>query len=182
MSLRSKVVLILLCMFLLYGIVDLIVYRFLIFPSFITLEQDEIRKDSERCIFAVKREIHYIDSLCHDWAAWDDTYDFIESQSPDYIAANLQKSTFIDNHINLLYYFDNKGKIIWGKTYDLETREFILLPDFSKNSLPESHPLISYNIGNTPFSEIKTSGIFLTAKGPVIVSSRPILKSSNQGL
>lgn len=168
-------------MFLLYGIVDLIVYRFLIFPSFITLEQDEIRKDSERCIFAVKREIHYIDSLCHDWAAWDDTYDFIESQSPDYIAANLQKSTFTDNHINLLYYFDNKGKIIWGKSYDLETREFILLPDFSKNSLPVSHPLISYNISNTPFSEIKTAGIFLTAKGPVIISSRPILKSGNQG-
>jgi len=181
MSLRSKVVLILLCMFLLYGAVDLIIYRFLIFPSFLTLEQDEARKDSDRCIHAINREIDYLDSLCHDWSAWDDTYNFIQTVSSKYIDANLPESSFTDNRLNLIYFFDTRGNIIWGKTYDLKNNNFISLPEFSKESLPVSHPLLSCPLEDTSLVNAKVSGIFHTAKGPMLISSRPVLTSTNTG-
>jgi sensor domain CHASE-containing protein len=89
MSLRSKVVLILLSVFVLYGAVDYAAQRFVIFPGFLDLEREEVQKDLKRCVQAIKREIHHLDSFCHDWSAWDDTYEFAVSRSEDYIKSNL---------------------------------------------------------------------------------------------
>lgn len=173
-------VLILLCMFILYGLVDLVVYRFLIFPSFLTLEQDEARKDSQRCVHAIQREIDYLNSLCHDWSAWDSTYEFVKSLSPEYIKNNLPISSFTDNGLNLIYFFDLKGNILWGKIYSLQENKYITLPEFSKKSLPLSHPLLNHNT-TEPLSKVSISGVFHSSKRAMLVSSRPVLTSENQG-
>jgi len=181
MSLRSKVGLILLFVFLLYGVIDFGIQRFIIIPGFQSLENEEAIKNSNRTVQAIEREIHHLDSLCHDWAAWDDTYDFIESLSREYIEANLIISTFTINSVNIIYFCDTSGKVIWGEIHDLETEKVIQLSDFPNDVLPNTHPLIDFNIDNKPLSDLSISGICLTSKGPMLVASRPILHSNNEG-
>jgi PAS domain S-box-containing protein len=181
MSLRLKVALIVMGIFLFYGVMDFGIQRFIIFPSFLSLEQEEAIKDSKRVELAINREIYHLDSFVHDWASWDDTYAFVESLSSAYIMANLRVPTFTDNKLNLIYIYDKDGKVVWGEIHDLETEAEIHLDIFPKDRLPKTHSLISYMTANKPLSNVTVSGVYMTPKGPMIISSRPILSSSNEG-
>lgn len=181
MSLKSKVLLILLGVFLLFGAVDYGIQRFIIFPSFLSLERDEAQMDLERSVRAIKREIYHLDAFCGDWSAWDETYEFVESPYDDYIEANLVFTTFTDNNINLIYICNREGKVAWGEIYDLETEEPIELVEFPKDSLPQGSPLISHKAGEMPLGELSVAGIFMTEQGPMLIASRPIITSNNEG-
>jgi sensor domain CHASE-containing protein len=64
-----------------------------ILPSFHELENDEAKKNIERCIDAIKREAHHLDKLASDWSVWDDTYKFAKTGNRDFIHSNLQMET-----------------------------------------------------------------------------------------
>ena len=181
MSIKSKVVLILLIFFALYALIDFLTKKLIILPSFIELERSEAQKDLECSVDALKREIYHLDSFCHDWAAWDATYEFAGSRSSRYIEINLPLSSFPNNDINLIYYYDKEGRFIWGEIYDLETMEPIKLSEFSKYALPRQHPLISFKINNNSLLDVNISGIFITELGPMLIASRPILTGNNEG-
>jgi len=106
MTLKSKITLILLCVFILYGVVDFGIQRFIIFPSFLALEREEAITDVKRSVEALQREINFLDFLVWDWAAWDETYEFIETRSDAYIKANLVLETFADDDLNVLCFID----------------------------------------------------------------------------
>lgn len=181
MSLKLKLLLILLSVFLSLGALDYGIQRFIIFPSFLSLERDEARKDLQRSVRSIRREIYHLDSLCHDWSAWDDTYEFVKSPSNDYIETNLPLSSFTDNSLNLIYICDTRGKVIWGEIYDLETEEPIQLVDFPKDSFTRRFLTTSHEAGKGPLGDITVAGIFMTEQGPMLISLRPILNSNNEG-
>lgn len=182
-SLTSKVFLILTLVFVLYAAGEYAVQRFLIFPSFIALEQDEAKKDLARCVQAISREAYHLDALCHDWAAWDDPYEFIlaPSEHEAFVEANLIPATFTGSEINLIYFLDTQNRVVWGKIYDLETEEIIAIPDFPGDALPTPHPLTSWKIDPASPSKAAVSGVFMTGRGPMLVSARPILNSEYEG-
>ena len=95
MSLREKIVLILFSVMMLYVCSNYLIQKLVIYPNFVELERVEARKDITRCVEAIHREIFHLDSLCHDWAAWDDTYEFIDNRNEDYMENNLIVDTFI---------------------------------------------------------------------------------------
>ena len=181
MTLKSKITLILLCVFILYGILGFAIQHFIIMPSFLELEREEAIKDVKRSVEAVQGEIHLVDFICRDWASWDDTYKFIESRSDEYIKANLTLSAFTVNKINAIYYVDVNGKIIWGEIHDLEPEKTIQLPEIPKYTFPANHPLVSHKMENKSPVDVKVTGIYMTAKGPMLIASRPILTSNNEG-
>ena len=180
-SLKSKVVFLLLSVFILFGAGAYGIQRFIILPGFIDLERDEAQKDLGCSVEAIKKEIHHLDTVCSDWSSWDDTYNFVESRSREYIDSNLVLGTFTGSELNIIYILDKYGKVVWGEIYDLETEETLRLADFPKDDFPEKHPLISYKSGNRPLSEIKITGIFMAEQGPMLISSRPILTSNDEG-
>ncbi len=181
MNLRFKIVIILIAVFLIYGFVDFSIQRFIVFPSFQSLENEKAIKNSKRIVQAIQREIHHLDLFCYDWAAWDDTYEFVEVLSKDYMEANLVLSTFTGNSINLIYIYDIKGQVVWGEIHDLDTEKEIQLSNFPKDSLPQDHPLLNFTVDSKPLSEMSSSGIIMTDNGPMIVVSRPILNSNIEG-
>jgi PAS domain S-box-containing protein len=181
MSLKLKVMLILLCVFGLYGVMNFWVQRYVIFPGFLSLEQDEAIKNVKRIEEAFKNEIHRLDSICWDWSAWNDSYRFMESRSAEYIETNLIPGTFAVNNINTIYFINTKEKIIWYKTYDSNYNKIIQLTDFPKDTFPPSHPLISYLSKNIPVIKMGVAGIYMTQNGPMFISSRPITKSNDEG-
>ena len=49
--------------------------------------------------------------MCYDWAAWDDTYDFVVSESAGYEESNLIEDAF--GSFDLLYIYDVGGSAVW---------------------------------------------------------------------
>ena len=179
-SLKIKVLLTLVTVFLMYGTVDYGIQHYIIYPSFVQLEQDEAVKDSKRLTEAIKREIHHLDGLCHDWAAWDDTYDYVVTPNEEYSESNLKLSTFTDNALNLIYICDIAGRVVWGRIYDLELKKTIDI-GLPGDVFPTGHPLVTFKPSGKKLSEVNNSGIILTDKGPMLIASRPILTSGNNG-
>ena len=173
--------LILLCVFGLYGVMNFWVQRYVIFPRFLSLERDEAIKNVKRIEEAFKNEIHRLDSICWDWSAWNDSYQFIESRSAKYIETNLIPGTFAVNNINTIYFINTKEKIVWYKTYAPKYNKIIQLTDFPKDTFPPNHPLISYLSKNIPITKMGVAGIYVTKNGPMFISSRPITKSNDEG-
>ena len=132
MSLKSKAALIFLIIFLLYGITDYALQKFVILPGFTELEYAEAEKDMDRVTGAIKAEVQHLDTLCWDWSAWDDTYEFVVTRSRKYMESNLVLSTFADNRINLIYFLSNNRVVIWGEILDLKSKERIRLNDFER--------------------------------------------------
>jgi len=160
-----------------YSSANYVILSKTVFPGFVMLEHDEAKKDIIRSVEAIQRETHHLDALCHDWAAWNDTYDFIQDRNSDYINSNLVLTSFTDNELNIIYLLDNKGKLVWGEIRDLKSEELIHLPEFSAAALTQTHPLLSYKTNEGGLEKISIEGIYLTSHGPLIVSSRPIITS-----
>ncbi|RMF86757.1 MAG: hypothetical protein D6736_14375 [Nitrospinota bacterium] len=172
MSLRVRILAILCLVVVLYAVLDYSIQRFVIFPSFTALEREEAQKDLERSVEALQREIYHLSLLCNDWAAWDDTYAFVQDRNPAYIESNLVLSSFTDNNLNLIYIVDTQGQVVWGEIRDLETEETIQVQEFPSQAFPPSHPLLQHRD-----VESAINGVLLTEKGPMLVASRPIVTS-----
>ncbi len=178
-SLNVKVLLTLVTFFLLYGSVDFWIQQY-IYQGFLQLERDEALKNSNRLTDAIKREIHHLDGLCHDWAAWDDTYDYVVTQNKEYSESNLVLSTFLDNALNLIYICDTTGRVVWGGTYDSESKKNLNI-GLSENIIEEIHSLITFKTSGGKLSKVNNTGIILSDKGPMLIASRPILTTENKG-
>lgn len=176
MSLKFKVVLILLLVFSMYTGLSFGIQRNVFCARFEALERDKALTDMSRVIEALNNEVGHLDQVCYDWAAWDDTYQFIQDGNAGYIEANMPKMNSIGNVIHLLYFIDLEGNVVWGKAYDKQARYEIKLQAFPPSRFLPTHRLLAHD---SPSSGI--AGILPTEYGPMMVASRPILTSLDEG-
>lgn len=176
MRLKTKIIGILLIILSLYAGLSFAIQQIAIFPSFLSLERMLAERDLIRCVEALRRELHHLDLVTHDWAAWDDTYRFLEERHAGYIESNLGPKTFFDNQFNLIYICTPEGKKVWGEAWDFNVRRRIDFPEFPSDSLVKGHIFIS-----NQDVESTISGIFMTGKGPLLISSRPVTTSNHSG-
>ncbi len=176
MRLKTKIIGILLIILLLYAGFSFSIQWLVVFPNFLALERVLAERDLNRCIAVLRREALHLDLVTHDWAAWDDTYRFIETRHSEFIESNLGPKTFFDNQFNLIYLCTPDGKKVWGEAWDLNAEQRISLPEFPSDGLKEGHILVSnYDV------ESAISGILMTSKGPMLISSRPVVTSNHTG-
>ena len=162
---------------LVYGVLSYGIHRFVVFPSYVGLERFEAQKDLNRCIEALRREIHHLNALAHDWAAWDDAYEFVADLDAEFIESNLQVPTFVDNKLNVVVFLDLEGCVLWRKVLDFRTRTELDVPEFSRDRFATSHPFLKHTLD----MESSVSGVYLTGKGPLLAASRPIIRSLHIG-
>lgn len=177
MKLKTKILGVLLAVLLLYGLLSYGIERFVVFPSFVLQERLEAEKDLNRCLEALRREIHYLDEFVHDWAAWDDAYEFVQNTNMDFIRSNLVRTTFIDNRLNVIMLLDPDGRVLWKKMLDLKTGLELNIAQFSDDRFPLSHAFMAH----TKDIESCVAGVYATDKGPLLVASRPIIRSLHLG-
>ncbi len=179
-SIKTKVFLILLILILIFFFMDYLARRFLVFPSYIELENEKAEKNVNRIIRALDREVFHLDSMVHDWSSWDDTYEFIHAGNPGYLDANLNKTTFTNNRINLLGIYDAQGALVWGEIREVENGEMIPGGDFALDPHKQDKELIAL-ISSSSLPEKGIGGIYLTEAGPMLIAARLILTSDNAG-
>ncbi|MBF0121523.1 MAG: GAF domain-containing protein [Desulfobacterales bacterium] len=174
LKIRDKAILIIVLCFGIYIFMDFMVQNIFILNDFMKLEEIEAKKDMERCVEAINREIYHLDLLNHDWSAWDDTYQYTINHNQNYSTANLGKETFERNKLNFLYIIDNNGIPVFGKGYDTNWENSLATIDNFNND--NYRRLIGHQ---NP--EDKCMGIFLSNYGYALISSRPIITSEGKG-
>ncbi len=169
MTLQNKIGFSLTCAALILALIHFGIQEITTTPTLLKLEKSFAEKDMERCVEALNRQLQHIERFVENRASWNDTYDFIQDIDLDYVQSNLLKNIFMDRDINLIYFIDNEGWVVWGKIYSANFSEEISLVDFPER-LPKFHPLLQHSVAKPSIS-----GAFITEKGPMLIATRPII-------
>jgi sensor domain CHASE-containing protein len=176
MSLQKKVSLIVVIVFMLSGLMSFAVQRLTVLPSFQALEEETAKKNAERALEAVYRELDQIEPLVSDWSFWTDTYKFVKGQNPDYVESNLDEgATLAGMQMNYLGMFDTSGRAVWAQSFDIEEEKLLDLGELTGDRLKNGHPLL---VHSTPTSKAK--GLIDTPRGPLLVVAKPIMDNDKQ--
>ena len=176
MSLKYKVVLMVIAVFVLSGGLDYGIQRFVIMPSYVALEHEEAGKNMQRISEAINRELQLISPSVADWAYWDDTYRFAADRNADFIEANLAEGALDGLKVNLLNIYNLDGELLVGRAVERNSPEQADLGELSASRLPVDHPLLRH-----PEITSEVAGIIGTPQAPLLVVAKPILTSTRQG-
>ena len=150
--------------------------RIILLGSFAELEEQHTRQNVERALSALSDDLSTLDTMVFDWASWDDTYVFIEDANEDYIESNLVDETFVDPRLNFMLFVNSSDQTIFGKGFDLQNEEAMPVPQGLLEHLADNPLLLRH-----PDTESHVGGIVLLPEGPMLVASRPILTSEEEG-
>jgi PAS domain S-box-containing protein len=109
-----------------------------------------------------------------DWAQWDDAYTFVSGNNPNFVAKDLPPNTYSRLDINLIIFVNNNGKVMYGKAYDLKTKQFTSLPKNLTNFTKDS-PLLAHD------NSTGLSGVLNLPEGPMMITTQPIVTGHGQG-
>lgn len=144
--------------------------------SFAELEKQDTSTNVERALSALLDEVSDLDTLTYDWAAWDDTYAFIEDVNVDYIDSNLVDATFIDSKLDLMLFINSSGQIVFEKAFDRQNETEIPAPQSFLELLSVDDFLWRHSE-----TESSVNGIVSLTENPMLIASRPILTSEDEG-
>lgn len=148
----------------------------ILIDGFVNLEKNRTILNVERTLNALDEKLAFLNTSAHDWAAWDDTYAFIQDGNKNYIEANLQDTTFKHLGLNLMLFINSNNQVAFGKAFDLEGEREVPLPQGVHEHLYTGAPLLNHTT-----TESSVAGIILLPDGPMLVASRPILPSDERG-
>lgn len=175
MSLRVKMELALVAIVLLMVAFVYSFQQWVVLPRFVPKEHQLATEEMTRCLDAIAAEIAQLDGVCKDWAARDETYQFVRGQlltTPD---TNPYLPTLRNYGLNLMYAIRTNGQVVWGKAVDYHTGEPLQIGAFAAPQWPTSHPLL---VHTAPDQGV--FGVYVTDEGPVLLSSRPIVSGPEQ--
>jgi len=153
-----------------------LISRFILLNSAAALEEQEVRKNIERVLYAFRDDLAALNSTADDWAAWDDTCSFMNGKYDSYVKINLVDSTFISQRLNLVLFVDAQGGVVFGKAFNLQQEETVPVPEGIQKHLLSDSPILRHTDLNS-----NVSGIILVKDIPMLISSWPIRTSEEKG-
>jgi len=174
-SLNTKTILLLSCIFvfLLLGTVG--VLRIVMLDRFLTIEKTQISDHMARTQNTIQEKIDTLNKLAFDWAVWDDTYTFIDDHNSAYTAANLVPEVFINLDIDSMIYINDQGEIINAQTINDDTQTLAPISQELRDFITSSDILNNTDPG------FQVIGIVPLPQGPMMIASSPILRSNGSG-
>jgi signal transduction histidine kinase len=175
MNLRRKTILIIAFAICAILITTLATSHFIVLSGFQNIEQKDAKTQLERATNAFEAECIDLDNFVVDFAAWDDTYNFIQNNNTQYIESNIVNQTFDHSELNLMMFVNPTNQIVYSKTYNLINQE-------ADNFLPYLQDFFLQK-GLTHFDENKPyqRGLLYYSDVLFAVSSRPILTTEGEG-
>ncbi len=176
MSLRTKILLIISAVFICAMALVYSVSRLTFIRGLEEIEKQNTSVQTKQTVDVLKYLISDLEADTAGWAAWDDTYDFIQDHNQEYIQSNLADKTFITLQVNGILYIDKSGNIVYSKAFDTENEEEIPFPAELLNHFSKDSPLLS----NQNQHRV-VSGVLELNQEPAIIAAQPILTSKNEG-
>jgi sensor domain CHASE-containing protein len=146
MTLQRKIVATLLITGFCYGLVEFAVQKWIVYPSFIDIENIQAKHNVNRCIRALQRENEHLNKYCYDWAAWDECALYVQGKNTDFIQQNAVETTFMTQRFNLICFLDANDRFVWGKCVTFDDNEAIEVSvhEFSPAVLKQEHAMLGH--------------------------------------
>ncbi len=183
MNLRTKTSLILSLLILAFFVLGLLS------TGFITRENSQHEKAStigavQRAISVITKSQQELDTLAVKLAEWDESYEFVQTQNPDYLESNFSSLVFFHNLLNLAAVVDIDQTVLFSQHY-----QWVAGQTEGTNSLaPAAIPadLLQYlNPGSPLLSRTSQTkgiqGLISLSESPMMVASQPITTSDGSG-
>jgi sensor domain CHASE-containing protein len=86
--------------------------------SYLQLEEEEVKRNVERAQEAYQGYIAQLNAVNYQWSVWDESYEFIEEPTAEYIENNLYEDVFLISGFDLIAFVDHQDQLIYGDFYD----------------------------------------------------------------
>ena len=150
--------------------------RIIVLGELSHLEDQSARLDIERVLSTLHYSLSELESTAKDWSAWDDSYEFVAGNKPEFIKANLVDLAFVHNRLNLILFLNSAGDTVYAQAYDLERQQEVPVPASLQSHIQPGSPLLSHEGLNSG-----VTGLLSLPEGPMLLSSQPILTSEGSG-
>ena len=159
-----------------FVILSYTILRMVIAPAFDELESAAARSDMHRAEAAIRTDVENLEAITADWAPWDDIYYYVSGTNPGFRKSNLDRPTLENLGLDLMVIFSTESRFVWGQV-------LVDGVEIPVESLDILDPAKAVSAGLTSHSESldRTVGFVRTTHGPMIISSRPILRSDDSG-
>ncbi|HEX3082876.1 MAG TPA: CHASE4 domain-containing protein, partial [Candidatus Saccharimonadia bacterium] len=147
----------------------------LIQSEYIKLEADNVSKDTARSVDALGAKVDQLALKIPDWSSWDDTYQFIADHNQDYLDSNVQNSALQNLSINFMVFINAKQQIVESVGVDTDTGDSIPLPAELTKAIAPGGKLLATRPDDA------WSGILYAKAHPIIIATRPILRTDGTG-
>lgn len=190
MSLRSKIVLILIAVVSAYALTTSQIQRVIFSDRFTQIEREGAADDVQRVAEALANEVSHVDQLCHEWSAWDDAYAFVRGERQSFERSSLSTARLATQQVDVLFFLsppDDQGdhNIHWAHSVDPDSGDPVELRELNArwDKVSTRNPLLARGRWQGSQSEgtDRPVGIWLTEHMPLIVACRPILRSDGTG-
>jgi sensor domain CHASE-containing protein len=157
------------------ALANFFVLKTLVFPTFLELEQQAAARDIQRIKEALNAEIEDVDKTLWDYSGWDDSYRYAKGGDKTYPETNLGVESLQTLRLDVVEIYNIKKAQLFSVVFDRKTGD-VRQADWTLASLADGDALRSYA---DDADSIK--GVMLTPERPVLVASRPIVKTSREG-
>ncbi|MFH0985097.1 MAG: PAS domain S-box protein [Candidatus Omnitrophota bacterium] len=141
--------------------------------GFSKLEKLSVQRNIFRSQEVVADTLNNLAVKIGDWTIWDDTYAFIEDKNEAYITSNLTPLTLETLQIDMMLFFNARGELVFNHHRESDEAAGQLLRAEFKDALGT---LLAHQNENS-----SVAGIVMLSDGPLMLVSRPIVKSNGMG-
>ena len=166
MSLRSKIVLILVVVGVLYAALDNVSLRLSAEPRYEELEKNQALEELGRIEDRIGDELDDLHGKARLYAGLEGVRRLVSGENNEFSRRDLDLGSMTDAELDVAFFCGKGGQVLWGEILDPETHEPISLTLLPKGGLRASHPVLNYKSG-----EDHLSGLMTTARGPLLVAA-----------
>src|SRR5659263_590011 len=76
----------------------------IVMNGFTQVEKQDTQKNVQRVQEALSDELSVLNGVVGDWAAWNETYNFVNGENPNFIKEQIADRTFIEIRLNPVSY------------------------------------------------------------------------------
>ncbi len=145
----------------------------LVMGGFDAIEADTVRENLERARRAVADEAESLATTTRDYAAWDETYEFMQDRNPAYTARQLPTEGQPELRVRVVAVLDLSGAPVHERLLDFEARQLLPLPAELARHFED--PRLVFR---DPGTRQGRSGVLALPGGAWIVAAWPILDNS----
>ncbi|MGE5677975.1 MAG: EAL domain-containing protein [Pseudomonadota bacterium] len=174
-SLQTRIRLLLLAVFIIMLALTVFFLRVIMLEGLNKLEDRYVSEHAGRVGNRIQEKLERMGQIAKDYAAWDDSYEYIMDHNVGFQERNLTEETLANLNLDLLIYSDMSGSFVFAGSLDEESISLIPIYSGIREQLEVSGILQNSDPGKT------LRGIIRIDEGLMMVNSHPIIMSDYSG-
>ncbi|PKN79416.1 MAG: hypothetical protein CVU48_05355 [Candidatus Cloacimonetes bacterium HGW-Cloacimonetes-1] len=144
--------------------------------SFNDLEENTVLAKLARLQETVAYTQEELQKNTRDWANWDDTWNFINTQDPEYVSSNFTDNTFTNYKLSIIIIWNTDFEVRYGGFLAENAEQVVSIPIALEYKLSELRPQIK---AMDPDKSV--DGFINTPQGNIMFCILPVKRSDGSG-